>query len=91
MAWAVSAKPKLRTLRNLVHRYSESRGALRWQFGGPTPRLSPWGVSTCKDLLHSRDVDIIAAYFAPTWGLLITGIVAGTAAFLLSRGKWRHG
>lgn len=70
MAWAVSAKPKLRTLRTLVHKYSESRGALRWQFGGPTPRLSPWGVSTCKDLLHSRDVDIIAAYFAPTWGLL---------------------
>jgi predicted branched-subunit amino acid permease len=28
---------------------------------------------------------------APTWGLLITGIVAGTAAFLLSRGKGRHG
>ena len=70
IAWALSAKPKLRTLRNLVHRYSESRGALQWQFGGPTPRLSPWGVSTCKDLVHSRDVEIIAAYFAPTWGLL---------------------
>jgi cardiolipin synthase len=70
IAWARSASPKLRTLRNLVHRYSESRGPLQWQFGGPTPRLSPWGVSTCKDLVHSRDVEIIAAYFAPTWGLL---------------------
>ncbi|MEO6436908.1 MAG: phosphatidylserine/phosphatidylglycerophosphate/cardiolipin synthase family protein [Tepidisphaeraceae bacterium] len=70
IAWALSPKPKLRTLRTLVHRYSESRGALRWQFGGPTPRLSPWGVSACKDLVHSRDVEIIAAYFAPTWGLL---------------------
>ena len=27
---------------------------------------------------------------APTWGLLITGVVAGTAAFVLSRGA-RHG
>lgn len=70
IAWALSSKPKLRTLRNLVHNYSESRGALQWQFGGPTPRLSPWGVSTCRDLVHSRDVAIIAAYFAPTWGML---------------------
>lgn len=70
IGWALSAKPKLRTLRTLVHRYSESRGALQWQLGGPTPRLSPWGVSTCKDLVHSRDVAIIAAYFAPTWGLI---------------------
>jgi predicted branched-subunit amino acid permease len=28
---------------------------------------------------------------APTWGLLITGIVGGTAAFLLSRGRRAHG
>lgn len=70
IAWALSPKPKLRTLRTLVHKYSESRGALQWQLGGPTPRLSPWGVSTCKDLVHSRNVEIIAAYFAPTWGLL---------------------
>jgi predicted branched-subunit amino acid permease len=28
---------------------------------------------------------------APTWGLLITGIVAGTAAFVFSRGRWRRG
>ncbi len=70
IAWALSPKPKLRTLRYLVHHFSESRGALQWQLGGPTPRLSPWGVSTCKDLVHSRDVEIIAAYFAPTWGLL---------------------
>lgn len=70
IAWARSPKPKLRTLRTLVQKYSESRGVLQWQMGGPTPRLSPWGVSTCKDLVHSRDVEIIAAYFAPTWGLL---------------------
>ena len=27
-------------------------------------------MSTCKDLVHSRDVEMIAAYFAPTWGLI---------------------
>ncbi|MEO7365092.1 MAG: phosphatidylserine/phosphatidylglycerophosphate/cardiolipin synthase family protein [Sphingomicrobium sp.] len=70
IGWALSPRSKLRTLRTLVHKYSESRGPIQWQLGGPTPRLSPWGVSTCKDLVHSRDVAIIAAYFAPTRGLL---------------------
>ena len=37
---------------------------------GRPGRLSPWGVSTCRDLVHSRDVEMIAAYFAPTWGLM---------------------
>jgi len=70
IAWALSPKPRLRTLRHLVHKHSETRGRLQWQLGGPTTRLSPWGVSTCKDLVHSRDVEIIAAYFAPSWGLI---------------------
>ena len=70
ISWARSPKPMMRTLRYLVRKYSETSGPLQWQFGGPTARLSPWGVSTCKDLVHSRDVELIAAYFAPTWGLL---------------------
>jgi cardiolipin synthase len=60
----------MRRLRYLIRKYSETSGALQWQLGGPTPRLSPWGVSTCKDLAHSRDVEMIAAYFAPNWGFL---------------------
>ena len=69
-AWARSRNSKMRPLRRLIHRHSETKGKLQWQFGGPTAKLSPWGVSTCKDLVHSRDVEMIAAYFAPTWGLL---------------------
>lgn len=42
-------------------------------------------------LLFGAGLAPVMHYAAPTWGLLITGIVAGTAAFLLSRGKWRHG
>lgn len=70
IAWALFGKAKMRTLRRLVRKYSETRGRLQWQLGGPTARLSPWGVSTCKDLVHTRDVEMIAAYFAPTWGLV---------------------
>ena len=70
MRWALSKKAKIRTLQRLIHEFTEHRGPLQWQLGGPTPRLSPWGVATCKDLAHSCDVEMIAAYFAPTWSLL---------------------
>jgi len=70
LAWALSRKSTMRALRHLVRKYNETSGPLQWQFGVPTWKLSPWGVSTCRDLIHSRDVEMIAAYFAPTWGLL---------------------
>lgn len=70
ITWAMSRKSKLRALRHLVREYNETRGRLQWQFGVPTGRLSPWGISTCKDLAQSRDVEMIAAYFAPTGGLI---------------------
>jgi cardiolipin synthase len=68
--WALSKHARMRTLRRMIFEHTESRGALQWQLGGPTAKLSPWGVSTCKDLVHSCDVEMIAAYFAPAWGLL---------------------
>ena len=68
--WALTGDSKLRTLRRLIFKYSETRGPLQWQLGGPTAKLSPWGVSTCRDLVHSRDVEMIAAYFAPAFGML---------------------
>jgi cardiolipin synthase len=70
MRWSRAKKPTMRELRGLIHKYSETSGPLQWQLGGPTAKISPWGVSTCRDLVHSRDVEMIAAYFAPTWGLL---------------------
>ena len=68
--WALRKNSKMRTLRRMIFHHTETKGALQWQLGGPTAKLSPWGVSTCKDLVQSRDVEMIAAYFAPTWGLL---------------------
>ncbi|MEO5773797.1 MAG: phosphatidylserine/phosphatidylglycerophosphate/cardiolipin synthase family protein [Sphingomicrobium sp.] len=70
LKWTQSRDSKMRTMRRLIRRHSETRGVLQWQLGGPTARLSPWGVSTCRDLVHSQDVEMIAAYFAPSWSLL---------------------
>lgn len=68
--WAMSKKARLRELRALILKYSETSGKLQWQMGGPTVGVSPWGVSTCRDLVNSRDVEMIAAYFAPPFGML---------------------
>ncbi|MCY7339129.1 MAG: phospholipase D-like domain-containing protein, partial [Sphingomonas bacterium] len=48
----------------------ETHGKLQWTFGGPTRGLSPWAAVTCRDLLSAGDVEMIAAYFAPTWAML---------------------
>jgi cardiolipin synthase len=68
--WALSKNSRMRTLRRMIFEFTETKGKLQWQLGGPTAKLSPWGVSTCRDLVQSKDVEMIAAYFAPTWGML---------------------
>ena len=68
--WATSRGARIRDLRSLIQRYSETQGKLQWQFGGPMRRLSPWAASTCRDLAQGCDVELIAAYFAPPGGML---------------------
>ena len=70
MAWMKAGGGRIRTLNRIIHRYSETHGRLQWTFGGPTRGLSPWAAATCRDLLHCKDVEMIAAYFAPTWAML---------------------
>ena len=69
-AWVQTKGARIRALNRIIHRYSESSGKLQWTFGGPTRGLSPWALATSRDLLSSRDVEMIAAYFAPTWAML---------------------
>jgi len=75
-AWASSPRPRIRDLRHLLNSHSEETGRLRWLFGGPTRRLSPWAKSVKKDMLRARRMDLVAAYFAPSRAMLrrIAGI-----------------
>ena len=70
MAWSLKKGARIRELRALIQRYSETSGALQWQFGGPMRRVSPWALSTTRDLNQGCDVEVIAAYFAPPWSML---------------------
>ena len=70
IGWVLTKGGKIRALNRIIHRYSENHGVLQWTFGGPTRGLSPWARATSRDLLSSSDVEMIAAYFAPTWAML---------------------
>lgn len=70
MDWSRTKGARIRTLNRLIHQASENHGTLQWTFGGPTRGLSPWASATSRDLLSTRDVEMIAAYFAPTWAML---------------------
>ena len=70
MGWSLVKGSRIRALNRIIHRYSENHGVLQWTFGGPTRGMSPWARATSRDLLTSRDVEMIAAYFAPTWAML---------------------
>ena len=70
IGWAMATGGRIRDLNCIIHRHSENHGRLQWTLGGPTRGLSPWALATSRDLLSSRDVAMIAAYFAPTWAML---------------------
>jgi cardiolipin synthase A/B len=68
--WAGRPKARIRELRHMLQQHSVADGKLHWLFGGPTRRLSPWARSVRRDMLSARRLDIVAAYFAPSPGML---------------------
>ena len=70
MSWALNRRSRMKTLRAVVRRFSEHRGPLQWQYGGPMQFRSPWALATIHDLAKASDLEMIAAYFAPMGGML---------------------
>ena len=68
--WTKSPDSKLRSLRRIVKRHSQMAGELQWKFAGPLSRKHSWPASLSRELSEARNVDVIAAYFAPPGSLL---------------------
>jgi cardiolipin synthase len=69
-AWTRGTKTTIRELRRVLRQHSITDGTLHWLFGGPTRRLSPWAQAFRSDMLNATRLDMIAAYFAPSPGML---------------------
>jgi cardiolipin synthase len=70
MDWAKQPKAKMGAIARLIGRSSQAEGRLRWLFGGPSRRMSPWARALKRDIEHGGRLDMIAAYFAPNPGIL---------------------
>ena len=68
--WAARPKATIRSLNRLIRATGQGEGRLRWLFGGPTRRLSPWARTLREDVDRGHRLDMIAAYFAPSLGVL---------------------
>jgi cardiolipin synthase len=68
--WAQAPDARVRDIRRLLQRSSVTHGKLHWLFGGPSRRLSPWARSVRRDMRSARRLDLVAAYFAPSLGML---------------------
>jgi cardiolipin synthase len=68
--WTADPDARIRDLRRMLHQSSVTQGWLHWLFGGPSRRLSPWARAMRRDMQRARRLDVIAAYFAPSPGML---------------------
>lgn len=70
MGWTLHKGARLKALRAIVRHFSENKGKVRWLFGGPMQRRSPWALATIHDLAQAKSLEMIAAYFAPMPAML---------------------
>ena len=68
--WTTMPDARVRDIRRLLQQSSVTSGRLHWLFGGPSRRLSPWARAVRRDMRSARRLDLIAAYFAPSFGML---------------------
>jgi cardiolipin synthase len=87
--WTRNPTGKIRDLRHMLNQHSLTAGKLHWLFGGPTRRLSPWAQAVRRDMKQAQRLDLIAAYFAPSPGMLrrIAGIARRGRARVVTAAK----
>ncbi|MGA9581539.1 MAG: phosphatidylserine/phosphatidylglycerophosphate/cardiolipin synthase family protein [Allosphingosinicella sp.] len=68
--WTRNPDARIRDIRRLLQQSSVTQGRLHWLFGGPSRRLSPWARAVRRDMRGARRLDLVAAYFAPSLGML---------------------
>jgi cardiolipin synthase len=70
LRWTQTPRARVRDLRRILQQSSVTSGPLHWLFGGPARRLSPWARAVRRDMKSARRLDLVAAYFAPSPGML---------------------
>jgi cardiolipin synthase A/B len=69
-AWVANPNAGIRSLVALLGQHSDTGGALRWLFGGPSKRLNAITRMLRLGITKGSQIDMVQAYFAPNWGFL---------------------
>lgn len=68
--WSGMEGARIRTLRRMIQRFTQRKGALQWRFSGPMRRRNPWPTQIAKEIICGTRLDLIAAYFSPPFAML---------------------
>ncbi|WP_051503982.1 phospholipase D-like domain-containing protein [Sphingomonas jaspsi] len=69
-AWTTGSRNRIRDLRRIIQRHSHGQGRVSWRFSGPMRRRNPWPGTIAREIDAGKRLDIVAAYFAPSWPML---------------------
>ncbi|MFC3711497.1 phosphatidylserine/phosphatidylglycerophosphate/cardiolipin synthase family protein [Sphingoaurantiacus capsulatus] len=87
--WIKSKRPTLRSLRRILSTLTQSHGPVRWIFGGPSRRISPYARQLRTDMKAGQRLRMMMAYFAPNprWLRLFGNLARRGEATLITAGK----
>ena len=61
---------RFRNIRAIIRGWRPGEGPIQWLLGGPTNRISPWGLALKRALETAKRLDIVSAYFSPSQTVL---------------------
>ena len=61
---------RFRSIRSIIQSWQPGNGPIQWLLGGPTNRISPWGMALKRALQTAKRLDIVSAYFSPSQTVL---------------------
>lgn len=61
---------RFRRIRAIIREWNSGDGNIQWLLGGPTNRISPWGLALKRALESAKRLDIVSAYFSPSQTVL---------------------
>lgn len=61
---------RFRSIRSIIRSWQPGSGPIQWLLGGPTNRISPWGMALKRALQTAKRLDIVSAYFSPSQTVL---------------------
>jgi cardiolipin synthase A/B len=87
--WITAKRSTLRSLRRILGTLTQTEGPVRWIFGGPSRRISPYARQLRVDLRQGRNLRMMMAYFSPNqrWLRIIGGLARRGEATLINAGK----